>query len=149
MTFTKPPSNTTAEYPNYENLVNQQELLQFKEQVASLKLSIHLKDRECRFFQSELASKEAMVDTLQEQTELLSRECQRLELALQRAAPHEVSTILETSAGWGYREKISTLQAQQQLSLFSASKSQRLRGGAIVSHDRTSLETRKVLEAPS
>lgn len=94
MTFTRSSGNAPGPQLNFESLVNHQEYLQFKEQVASLKLSIHMKDRECRFFQSELASKEAMVDTLQEQTELLSRECQRLELALQRTASHEVTKRL-------------------------------------------------------
>ncbi|XP_022694820.1 colorectal mutant cancer protein-like isoform X2 [Varroa jacobsoni] len=86
---TAPSSEAALTVQSLEALVNAQELFQLREQVASLKLTGYLQARETRFFQSELTSKEAMVDTLQEQNELLSRECQRLELALQRAACHE------------------------------------------------------------
>ncbi|XP_018496791.1 uncharacterized protein LOC108864876 [Galendromus occidentalis] len=89
MTLMKPSDPESAQHATFETLANQQELLQLKEQVASLKLSFHLKERESRFLQLELASKENMLDTVQEQTDLLSRECQRLELALQRTSSHE------------------------------------------------------------
>ena len=105
ITLVRSSNIAPGQHRNHENLVNQQELLQYKEQVASLKLSFHLKDRECRFFQSELASKESMVDTLQEQVELLSRECQRLELALQRTTSHEVRHILYQSVKHPTRSK--------------------------------------------
>ncbi|OQR74196.1 hypothetical protein BIW11_09230 [Tropilaelaps mercedesae] len=82
-------SSETLTLQSLEALVNAQELFQLREQVASLKLNGYLQAKEAQFFQSELTAKEAMVDTLQEQNELFSRECQRLELALQRAACHE------------------------------------------------------------